>query len=137
MIAIILDYTRKLWVWKPKIPTVSGFAFQRFSSCYSCHCYILFNAFTFRCCCCIARFSDPYCMLGIQPGCCSGTRTDQPSPLDASGCNEERQSLSFPRLARLDGAHRTTQEALQLPAEFQAQKKRVSFHQAVRPPVAT
>lgn len=48
----------------------------------------------------ITGFSDPYCMLGIQPGCCSGNRGSadqspqqliQPPP-DVTGSNEELTS---------------------------------------------
>ena len=54
----------------------------------------------------IIGFSDPYCMLGIQPGCCSGNRgsTDQSltpqqliqPPSDMTGSNEELTSSSSP-----------------------------------------
>lgn len=45
-------------------------------------------------------FSDPYCMLGIQPGCCSTNKADQSSPqqpspltLDTAGSSEELHSF--------------------------------------------
>ena len=67
---------------------------QRWVVSVCCHWYIYSNAFNFFRC--VAGFSDPYCMLGIQPGCCSSTRADQPSPLDTSGSNEELQSSPCP-----------------------------------------
>ncbi|KZS09905.1 putative BAI1-associated protein 3 [Daphnia magna] len=56
-------------------------------------------------------FSDPYCMLGIQPGCCSGNRgsAEQPSPqqltqppLDTIGSNEELPTTSSVSLSTGD-----------------------------------
>ncbi len=60
----------------------------------------------------IIGFSDPYCMLGIQPGCCSGNKgaVDQSStpqqliqpPLDMTGSNEELTSSSSSNDQRRD-----------------------------------
>ena len=95
-------------VWRQKILTVSqqsafDWHFKRspktksiYTTLCVCVC-VFFLIFIFVEC---LGFSDPYCMLGIQPGCCLTNKADQSSPqqpapltLDAPGSSEELHSF--------------------------------------------